>query len=202
MHDYSIDGHPKEKILFGLAFAAIWVTPVLNRWAAQIADYFGVALITAIPVFTFYMLVYWFFNAKLWKCLLLRRWLLVPDLNGTWRCLGRRVTKNGQEAPLDWEADVTIVQSWSKISIHLVAARSSSRSVAASIFHEPGAGYKLLYQYQNDPNADEPDLSRHDGAVELLFSDSCERATGHYFTDQHRQTVGTMVLTREKKTNG
>lgn len=198
MHDYSIDGHPKDKIFFILAFVAIALAPVLNAWIALLVEKIGAseklgsAAVTAVPVFGLFALVYYLFNSHFWKWRLLRKILLVPDLNGIWRCDGQTTLKRGQRADVTWEGTVTITQSWSKILIHLKTATSSSRSVAASLYRDPGVGYRLLYQYENDPQANQLDLAKHSGSSEILIPESCLEASGHYFTDQHRNTVGIM----------
>jgi hypothetical protein len=80
----------------------------------------------------------------------------------------------------------------------LKTSQSESKSISASIFHESGVGYRLLYQYNNNPNADELDLNNHAGACELLFLENTTEASGSYFTDKNRTTVGTMSLKRKK----
>ena len=77
-------------------------------------------------------------------------------------------------------------------------SQSESKSISASIYHEAGVGYRLLYQYNNKPNANELDLNNHSGSAELLFTEDTVSASGSYYTDRHRTTVGTMILEREK----
>lgn len=203
MHDYSIDKHPKEKVLFVLALLAITIAPGLQRLAEEVVAFLEVntgwssAPATAVPVFGLFAGLYFVFNKYLWKVSWLRKLLLVPDLNGVWRCQGHTTLKNGEPADIDWASTVTITQSWSKILIHLRTSQSESKSISASIFHEDGVGYRLLYQYNNKPNADEIDLKNHSGSSELLFSEDAMTASGSYYTDRHRTTVGTMSLTKE-----
>lgn len=203
MHDYSIDKHPKEKILFFLALIAITTAPLLQDLADNFVSYLQVstgwssAPVVAIPVFAIFAGLYFLFNKYLWRIDRLRRILLVPDLNGTWVCQGQTTLKNGKPVNYEWNAIVTITQSWSKILIHLKTSQSESKSISASIFHEDGVGYRLLYQYNNNPNADELDLQNHSGSAELLFTEDTTVAEGSYYTDRHRTTVGTMKLTRE-----
>ena len=200
MHDYSIDRHPKEVVLFILAFIAISSAPALNRWIADLVDYLDAATgwksgpVTAIPVFGLFTAIYYLFNTRLWKLSWPRRLLLVPDLNGTWQCEGLTVLRRGIEESTPWSGEITITQSWSKMLIHLRTAQSASHSVSASLAHEPGIGYRLLYHYRNDPNAENLELQKHDGAAEMLFSQDCQTGTGNYFTDQHRRTIGTMKI--------
>lgn len=199
MHDYSIDRHPKPVVLFVLAFIAIWVAPLINALIDRVASNtaWSSPVLTAVPVFAVFSLIYWSFNRYLWKVAWLRRFLLVPDLNGTWECIGKTALKNGRPADFDWNGTIQITQSWSRLLIHLRTAQSESKSVAASISHEPGVGYRLLYEYGNAPNADELDLQKHSGSAEIMFAEDCSTGEGHYFTDRHRQTTGTLSLTRK-----
>lgn len=205
MHDYSIDNHPKEKILFFLAFAAILSAPIINSAAKHIAEFIGAAAgwssatITAIPVFVLFGVIYWCFNKYLWRISMLRRILLVPDLNGEWSVEGMTTLKNGENADFKWNGKITVTQSWSKLLIYLQTDQSASSSVSASIHHEDGIGYRLLYQYENAPGADQFVLAKHSGSTELLFNLDCQYAEGHYYTDQHRNTVGVIKLKKVTK---
>lgn len=203
MHDYSIDNHPKEKILFGLAFIAITAAPILNdavrAGLAAVEELSGIPAppVTAIPVFGLFIGLYQLFNQKLWKSGWIRKFLLVPDLNGEWVCKGETMLKNGEKADFQWEGKVVITQSWSKILVHLQTTTSSSKSVSASIFHDKGIGYRLQYLYESDPAASALNINKHDGFAEVLFSEDCSSGEGNYFTDHHRQTVGILRVTRK-----
>ena len=73
MHDYSIDNHPKEKILFALAFIAIVSAPILNSTAQAILDSVGKntglnsITITVIPVFGLFGFLYCVINRDVLK---------------------------------------------------------------------------------------------------------------------------------------
>ena len=202
MHDYTIDKHPKEKVLFILAVLAITFSPILQNFVEysvrllEVNTAWSSPPVVAIPVFGLFLGLSSLFNKYLWRINSLRRILLVPDLNGSWECEGHTILKDGEQNPFDWSATVNITQSWSKILIHLQTLQSESKSISASIFHEPGVGYRLLYQYVNNPNANELDLSTHSGSAEVLFSEDAISAAGSYFTDRHRTTVGTITLRR------
>lgn len=204
MHDYSIDRHPKEKILFVLAFAAISAAPQLNDLIHRLVTYLEVNAgwssppVTAIPVFGLFIGIYVLFDRHLWKIRWLRKFLLVPDLNGKWLCSGQTTLKDGASVTYEWTGEMTITQSWSRILVHMNTGNSQSKSISGSLFHEVGVGYRFLYQYNNDPAADQLDLSKHSGSAEILFSEDCKKGAGHYFTDQHRRTVGTLSLQRKR----
>lgn len=199
MHDYSIDKHPKEKIIFFLAVIAVFITPKIQPLFQSIANYFGIypGWVLVVPITFVFGLFYYLFDNRFWKCRFLRKYLLVPDLNGTWQCEGKSIIKNGKPADIGWNGVIKISQSWSKISIVFVGSDSQSMSIAASLFHEHGLGYRLFYQYSNIPKANKAELFTHKGSVELLFDENISTAEGHYFTDQHRSTVGLMNLRKK-----
>jgi len=188
-----------------LAFIAIAAAPILQSFAERIATYleisarWGSAPAVAVPVFGIFVGLYMLFDRYLWKLGWVRKLLLIPDLNGAWECNGHTVLKNGEEVDIHWNGVISVTQSWSKILIHLRTSQSESKSISGSLYHDNGVGFRLLYQYDNRPNADETDLLNHSGSVELLFNESATEASGSYFTDRHRTTVGTMSLTKEVK---
>jgi hypothetical protein len=202
MHDYSIDKHPKEKVIASLAFVALILAPPLNQLLQVVDEYLpikGIPVISAVSLLTVFAGVYWLFNKHLWRWRWLRDLLLVPDLNGAWECAGTTRMKDGNPTEFQWSGDIVITQSWSRLLIHLKTKTSSSHSVAASISRISGVGYKLIYQYENDPTAEIAELKKHDGTCELVFPEDLASAEGKYFTDRHRMTVGDMTLTRKNQ---
>lgn len=207
MHDYSIDRHPKQKILFFLAFFSILIAPIIDGCIQNLVEMlkanniWASAPVTAIPVFALFGGLYWLFNRHLWKVSAFRKVFLVPDLNGTWECTGHTTQKSGVLTDVDWNGSITITQSWSQILIYLQTKSSQSKSISASIYYDEGVGYRLLYQYVNDPDADQLDLSKHTGATEVVIDLNCDSGKGYYFTDQHRNTVGTLKIKKDNHAN-
>lgn len=202
MHNYSIDRSPRVRILFALSALAIYVAPIVNAWLSQgleaLRDWTGSpkAIALAVPTFLLFTGIYFVVNKWFWRARILRRLLLVPDLNGTWQCNGRTTTRRGAMADIEWLARIEIVQSWSQLSIHLTTSQSGSWSTTASV-RAHAHGYRINYTYKNEPRPGEDDLAVHDGIAEIDLDRDCRTASGHYFTDQHRQTSGTMRWTRE-----
>jgi hypothetical protein len=201
MHDYSIDNHPKEKIIFFLAVIAIFTAKHINKFFNNltIVEKLDLSFLSHlnVPVFALYGLIYFVFNKYLWKLKLFRKIFLIPDLNGNWTCSGETSIKEGIKTVRKWKGDLTITQSWSKIAVCLKSTNSESKSLVASIAHEQGSGFRLVYQYANNPNLNEPELQIHKGIAELLFDEDTKKASGHYFTDQHRSTVGSIQLRKK-----
>ena len=145
-----------------------------------------------------YSVLYWWFESRVWKQPKLAGLLKVPDLAGIWHCDDQTINPDktlGQK----WDGEVTIIQSWDKLRIRLKTLQSGSNSIAAALVHDQADGFRLLYNYKNDPNIDEPDLVAHRGSAELVFSADLQTAKGEYFNGHGRYTFGTMKLTRRGK---
>jgi hypothetical protein len=200
VHPYSTDSWATWKPAALLGVVAVVVSGVLTHLFGLVYEKTGFYIATGAP-FAISGALFVLFDRYLWKLGTVRRILLVPDLNGTWRCAGRTVSKAGAPADYAWTADITIEQSWTKILITQRAqsngrASSVSASNAASISRCGGGSFRLLYHYHNTPKVDQPDLREHSGLCRLVFDSSGQRAEGDYFTDRDRITVGQMVLER------
>ena len=143
-----------------------------------------------------YAALYWLFDRMAWKVGPISRFLKAPDLSGTWRCTGLRME---QQPPVPWSGDVTIIQSWDKLRVHLETPTSCSDSVAAALVHDAAAGYRLMYHYKNQPRIGALGLTAHHGFAELTFSPDGQTATGEYFNGRGRNTYGTMNLVKETR---
>jgi hypothetical protein len=191
----------KDKVLFVIAFIAIILTPKINYLAQDLLSYVNLNLgfslpVTVVSVFTFFGVFYWFFDKFLWKTSLIRRFLHIPYLDGCWDVEGKTALSNGEAASYQWSGKMTIIQSWSKILIHIKASQSESKTITTNITYEENIGYRVLYHYESIPNADQINLAKHSGAGELLFDLECFSAKGHYYTDRHRNTVGVLTIKR------
>jgi hypothetical protein len=145
---------------------------------------------------TIYAVLYWLFDRHIWKWPRLAGLLRVPNLAGKWRCIGQTV--NPDKTPgWTWRGEVTIAQSWDRIRVRLSTEQSGSNSVSASLAYDEAAGFRLMYNYRNDPNIDEPELQSHSGFAELIFSPDLATASGEYFNGHGRYTFGTMQWVRE-----
>lgn len=195
MHVYATNSSQHPTLIALISIVSISVASGIGFLVNQVSDSLGIPLsgISAVSVFGLLWLV---FDRWLWKCGPIRRVLLVPDLNGTWKCIGKTISKGSEKVDFPWEATITICQSWSKMLVRLETTQSASKSVAASLYHEGDKRYRLLYHYSNDPKPSEHELRRHSGLTDLLFDSEVEAATGRYFTDGDRLTVGEMELKR------
>ncbi|GGI27356.1 MULTISPECIES: hypothetical protein [Bradyrhizobium] len=67
----------------------------------------------------------------------------------------------------------------------------------AALICDDAEGYRLLYNYRNDPAIGEVDLRSHLGSCMLIFSKDLESAEGEYFNGHGRFTFGTISLKRD-----
>lgn len=145
-----------------------------------------------------FALLYALFNKTVWKWRWAVKYLKVPDLSGEWHCTGTTLDIGGNPIR-SWEADVYICQTWDKIRVRLKTHQSGSNSITAALVHDEADGYRLLYNYQNDPNPGEPELRGHVGSANLLFAKSLDCAKGDYFNGYGRPTYGRMELRRKNE---
>lgn len=140
--------------------------------------------------------LYWLFNRYVWRWPLLAMALKVPNLAGDWKCVGRSVAPDGT-VQHEWSGIVSIYQRWDKIRVRLKTEQSGSDSIAAALVCDDDDGYRLLYNYRNDPKIGEVELKSHLGFCDMHFSKDLKSADGEYFNGRGRNTFGTMWLTRK-----
>ncbi|MFV3371943.1 hypothetical protein ACNFH5_27550 [Pseudomonas sp. NY15435] len=145
-----------------------------------------------------FALLYTLFNKTVWKWPWAVKYLKVPDLSGEWLCNGTTLDAAGHPV-CNWEANVYICQTWDKIRVRLKTHQSGSNSITAALVYDEADGYRLLYNYRNDPNPGEPELRGHVGSANLLFTISLDGATGDYFNGYGRPTYGRMELRRKNE---
>lgn len=139
--------------------------------------------------------LYWIFNRYAWRWPLLNSAIKVPNLSGEWKCKGKTIGSDGSPE-YEWKGVVTIYQSWDKIRVRLKTEQSGSDSIAAALVCDDADGYRLLYNYRNEPRIGEVDLRGHLGFCDLNFASDLKTAEGEYFNGRGRNTFGTMNLAR------
>lgn len=150
------------------------------------------ALVGAGAVFS---ALYWIFERHIWRWSPVARLLRVPDLSGRWLCQGQTLNADGSPS-YPWTAEVTIVQSWDKLRVRLKTPQSGSNSITAALIYDEADGYRLLYNYRNDPRINETALKSHLGFADLIFARDQQSAEGEFFNGHGRFTFGTMKLQR------
>lgn len=201
MHPYSTNSVANPKLIAFIALASSGASVGIARLIELLNSTIGWT-IGSVSALSCFGILYFIFDRWLWRWPLARRVLLVPDLNGEWDCTGKITQLNGTPTSTPWHGTMTIRQSWSRMVVRLRTSQSESHSAGASLYQEPGNGFRLMYHYDNRPSVGQQSLSRHSGHCDLLFREDGASATGDYFTGQGRLTVGSMMLIRKEKHDG
>jgi hypothetical protein len=206
-HEYSIMGGANRAsvgrllsfaasaISGGLVFTLLAAIDLAKKlgWSAN-APPTLLSLVGAGAVFGF---LYWVLNKWAWKWPGIDVALKVPDISGTWDCVGTTLNSDGS-TKYGWNAEVTIIQSWDKLRIRLATKTSGSSSISAALAHDSVDGFVLLYHYRNDPKVGATDLASHTGCSVMTIAKDLKSATGDYFNGRGRMTFGTMNWTKRK----
>jgi hypothetical protein len=145
-----------------------------------------------------YLALYKLFRHVVWKIPQFATLLKVPNLGGEWICEGQTINPD-KSLGYAWTANVSIKQDWDVIRVRLKTDQSVSNSVAAALTFDSTDGFRLLYNYRNEPGAGQPnDMKVHRGSAELIFNHALTSAEGEYFNGLGRFTFGTMKLTRKQ----
>jgi len=205
-HEYALLGGVNRAFigryisLAASAVSGLIVFSVLS--AVDLAEKFGIpvnlpptalSLVGAGAVFS---LLYMLFDKFIWRWGYASKWLKVPNLSGEWGCTGQTINDEGQ-IRYEWDADVTICQTWDKIRVRLRTAQSGSNSIAAALVYDEADGFRLLYNYRNDPYAGQAELRSHVGFANILFDKSLTSGSGEYFNGHGRPTFGRMTFRRK-----
>lgn len=180
-------------IAAGLGTLVAWVVDLAKRFG--LTDHIPGLILWPLTAGIIYIGLYWIFESRIWKWGPLAKLLKVPDLSGEWDCQGHTINPS----PIDWEGEVIIIQSWDRLRVRLKTKQSGSNSIAAALVYDQADGFRLLYNYKNEPRISEKELVSHHGSAELTFSEDLMTAEGEYFNGHGRYTYGTMKLTRRRK---
>lgn len=204
-HEYALLGGVNRAVvgryIGGMAASVSSAIVFVLLTAIDLAKQFGVpanlppAVLSVAGAGTVFGVLYWIFNRYAWRWRYPGSLLKVPDLSGDWHCDGQTLNPDGSPS-YAWEGRVTIVQSWDKLRIRLKTRQSGSNSITAALIYDEADGYKLLYNYRNDPRAGQAELKSHLGFGELVFAKDLQTAEGEYFNGHGRFTGGTMRLRR------
>lgn len=156
---------------------------------SSIPDFILTAILTALLFFIFY----YAFNNWIWKIKIVSNFLKFPDISGNWVCNGVSSFEN-----FSWQAQVKIIQTWDRIRIVLITDKSSSESISTAIIYDDIKGYRLVYNYRNQPDSlDDESLKTHIGFVELKLDLDKNQASGNYYNVSGRKTFGNFFWTRQ-----
>jgi hypothetical protein len=200
-HEYSIIGHSRAVVgryLGTVAGILAGGSAIAAGAAFELFEQLGLkdtsteVILWPLTVGAIFAAVHFIFDKLVWRWGIVRRLTGIPDLNGKWMVEGLTIGEGSQP----WTGEITITQGWEKIWVFQKTATSCSRSKAASLLYEAGAGFCLMYSYRNEPVLGEP-MHAHIGYAELIFNDALDEATGEYFNSKGRATFGKMTLKRK-----
>ncbi|UWR33031.1 hypothetical protein K3759_13925 [Sulfitobacter sp. W027] len=202
-HEYSVVGHSRAKI-------GMYISFVSGAIAGGVATAVGLVLTSlqrsgfSIPEIVLWPitggvifgLLFVIFDKFIWKSARLKSIVGVPDISGDWSVRALSFNPStGDKTP--WTGKLVITQCYEKITVHLSASESQSKSVSAAIVDEGSAGYRLIYSYKNQPRPGDTDMQSHLGHCDILFERTLGAAEGQYFTGLGRYRHGTMTITRK-----
>lgn len=201
MHEYCVNGHPKEKVIFVLAVISIASASFISTFFSNIQQFFHIIIATSISEFTLFTVLFFSFNKILWRIKFFGTLFKFPDFNGEWECTGISYSVDTKEK-MEWAGTIKINQTWDKILITLTTENSTSHSLSftSGVKYIYGLGYKLSYHYENVPKTSETELNKHEGSCSLTFNEDISSAAGSYFNNiRERKTYGEIALTRRIK---
>lgn len=201
-HEYSVVGHSRSKIGMAIAFLAGGISGGLTTLAGLVATYLANRQVELPDVILWpvtggivFSLLFMLFNKFIWRLARLRGLVGIPNFEGRWEVDGRSYDPENNPQYV-WSGFIEITQCYEKITVHLQTKLSSSKSVAAAVVNEGRMGYRLIYSYENKPDAGEKELTPHLGHCDLLFAKDLTSARGNYFNGGGRFTHGKMELKR------
>lgn len=196
MHEYSKQ-HPRPQyIYFILATAAAGIPTALSAITNIFTNHIPIELSLSASTLGAYGILFYLFNTHIWKFSPAQVLTKCPNINGTWTCSGITTFHNFEPATFKWDAEITITQTWSRISILLKTTSSDSRSITASVAPQEDGSVLLTYLYDNTPTGAQDTLNRHTGVCIIVISNDKSSGQGLYYTDTHRKTAGNMKLSR------
>lgn len=198
MHQYTVKGHPKEKIIFIISFIAIFSAPYISEILYILNNKINFKLSIGISASTVFGVLYFVFSKVIWRTRLFAYFFKYPNLNGEYK-----VEAISQSNPtgnkIEWEGIMNIQQSWDKLIITLKTDNSTSysKSIVGNIRYIPNLHYQLCYNYENTPECTQDELDKHEGFCSVYFEENLGLGEGYYFNNiKERQSYGTMKLKR------
>lgn len=181
------------KIIYSLAsiISSLIIIKILKKY--NVINNISESIISAIFTAILFLVIYKIFNKWIWRIKYLVNFINYPNISGTWKCEAVSSYNGGHP----WEATITIEQTWDKLRIVSATELSSSESVAAAIIYDPIKGYRLLYNYKNEPKDLNGELTFHIGFVELVLANDSKSAEGSYYNVAGRTNSGTMKWTKQ-----
>lgn len=203
MHIYVLDSKERRDVPFALAFMALGIT-FGGRWL--LAKYTAVEPGPAayLPsAFAVYAALYYTFDRVIWRWSVLRLMgvVSVPPIDGRWA--GELRSSQSSMGKVH-ATDLRISQTWTSIRLTLESERSYSASEMALVRCVAPDQLEVRWEYSAESTtpADRTNYN-HRGVtmLRLQLGSSAESQVmrGHYYTQQGRDTHGSISVKREDK---
>lgn len=141
------------------------------------------------------------FERWAWKLPILHDWFVPrPNLSGTWEVTLQSGwgDKKGKQRASPIHGYMTVRQTYSTLSMHLMTEESSSEFIASSVVRSDDGTYQVAALYRNTPKVLIQDRSRihHGGMLLRVLGNPPYSLEGYYWTD--RDTQGEMRLSNRR----
>lgn len=206
MHGYTEEGKNRQTVIFWLTVISIILGAGITYGLNVLIEFINkkieieililcITLIFGVSASGIFGLIYWMFDKFFWKIKIFRN----HDLSGKYQCHGISKDKSQKEKD-EFDAIITIKQTWTKITIHLDAKQSFSDSFMASLSVNGIGDIRLDYSYKNSTKQTNRDMvSSHTGTANLIFAADIR---GKYYNQpDDRMRYGELVLIKEGKNN-
>lgn len=202
MHSYGRDFSHIGKVHLVLAAAAVGIYFAV-AWAVRLAQggFPSLALLADINIspfvtLTIFGLLEYVFDRWAWRCLCSVPAFNVFDFSGKYS--GTILASSKAEHP----ASITIKQTWSKIEVCFDSGSAQANSFSASIVRDRirQGQVELIYNYfARGGKAENGGRFDHYGTAVLAREADGARLQGDYYTEQDRDSFGTITMARASK---
>lgn len=202
MHEYIDESKNRRSVIFWIAIISLFISIGITYGVNAIIKLLGdtgeiellllyISVVFSVSAGGAFGLIYQLFDKILWKIKIFQN----IDLSGEYECHGISKDKTQKEKD-EYEATITIKQTWSKITIHLDAELSQSDSFMARVSKNGIGEVHLDYCYTNSTKQTNKNMaSKHIGTANIIFS---KEIRGKYYNQpDDRMRYGELVLTKK-----
>jgi len=190
MHVYSSDADTRRVIAFILAALSI---AAIFGLQALLSRYQIPASVSVLSSFGLYGLFHYLFDNYVWKWGILNG-ACGPNLTGTWRGV---LKSSHSSLSREHRIELHVHQTWSRIKIVLDGEKANSESQMAVLTTSMPSRHELIWEYLARTKDVTTGSFMHLGVTHLrIVSTPTFSATGSYYTEQNRNTYGTIELSR------
>ena len=193
MHEYSLTNSKIRINIIVLitilsVIVSLWLNPIIQNFILQfeLTPLINLILPTISPFFIFGIL-FFLFDKYLWKWNPIKKFIKIPNLNGTWIGKGESNYERTK-----FNVKLIIEQTFCNINISGEFGKSNSNSLIANIDYSDELKNKITYSYRNDPKSIRSKIDSHVGTVILNLNQN--KMKGSYFTARKKQTKGDITV--------